>query len=79
MFKSHANANPFLAVFALLVLSAMLLVVPISDKVALGSLEFKSANVLENPVSNALIALEKLQNSRYTGLENSDEPREHER
>ena len=65
MLKSHANANPFLAVFALLLLSALLLVVPISGQVALGLPEFKSDN-----------ALEKVQNGRYTGQENSDGPEE---
>lgn len=68
------NANPFLAVPALLVMVFLLSVVPVSGKSALGLPKFKNHNTLENSVSNALIALGKVQNSRYTGLEISDGP-----
>jgi len=74
MLKSHANVNPFLAVFALLLLSAMLLVVPVSGKSALGSSDFRIDNILGNSVSNALIVLEKVENSRLAVLEISDVP-----
>ncbi|ODS22425.1 hypothetical protein AB835_14255 [Candidatus Endobugula sertula] len=74
MLKSHANVNPFLAVFALLLLSAMLLVAPVSGKSALGSSDFRIDNILGNSVSNALIVLEKVENSRLAVLEISDVP-----
>ena len=63
-----------LAVLLFVVTAFLLSAMPVSGKVALGSSGFSHDSVLENGVSNALIALEKSLSYRLAALGNSNVP-----